>query len=117
MLQFDVEKRPIQQKKRGKPTIDPKALEDCKKVIKGLERGIELLLKFKDPNQISLGRRALQEAGIQEKIWLKVRKERGSDAILVVQRITKQEYDEAAKMAAARGAKLKGKKRAKRQSK
>ena len=117
MLHFTVEKRPIEEKKPGRPAIDPKALEDCKRVIKGLERGVELLLKFKDPKQISLGRRALQEAGIQEKIWLKVRKERGSDNILVAQRITKQEYDEAAKMAAARGAKLKGIKRGARKKK
>ena len=39
MLQFDVEKRPIQEKKPGKPAIDPQAVEDCRKVIKGL-RGV-----------------------------------------------------------------------------
>ena len=112
MLQFDVEKRPIQEKKPGKPAVDPEAVEDCRKVIKGLEKGVELLLKFKDPKLLNLGRRALLEAGAQEKIWLKVRKERGSDGILVVQRITRGEFDEAAKKARARGAKLKGKKRA-----
>ena len=116
MLQFDVEKRPIQVKKPGKPSVDPQAVEDCRKVIKGLERGVELLLKFKDPKQLSLGRRALQEAGLQEKIWLKVRKDRGSDDILVAQRISKGEFDEAQKKAKARGAKLKGKKRAKKKA-
>ena len=116
MLQFDIERRPIQEKKPGKSSIDPQAVEDCRKVVKGLERGVELLFKLKDPKQLSLGRKALQEAGLQEKIWLKVRKERGSDSILVVQRITKQEFDETARKAKERGAKLKGKKRAKKKT-
>lgn len=43
----------------------------------------------------------------------RVRKVRGSDNILLIQRVTKREYDEAQRKAAARGAKLRGKRKPK----
>ena len=112
----------IEEKKPGKPKgIPQEVIDEYKPYIEQLEKGNEGTLEFTKSENITQGRKALIEAGIQLKKYLKVRKPRGADNILNFQIITKKEFDEAKKKAAARGAKvakaLKGKPRAKKKAK
>jgi len=109
--------QPIEVKKPGRPKgIPQEVIDEYKPFIEQLEKGNEGTLEFGKNENITQGRKALVEAGIQLKKYVKVRKPRGADNILTFQQITKKEFDEAKKKAAARGAKLKGKPRGKKKA-
>lgn len=94
--------------KQGVPL---EVVEEYKKHLETLEKDKEGTLTFIEGEDIKLGRRALAEASLALKQYVKVRKERGSDNVLVFHKISKKEYDEAQASIKARVAKLKGKKR------
>jgi hypothetical protein len=101
--------------KTGRPKgIPQEVVDEYKPYIEQIEKGNEGTLEFGKNENITQGRKALVEAGIQLKKYVKVRKPRGQDNVLTFSLITKKEFDEAKEKAAARGAKLKGKPRAKR---
>ena len=117
MIQFEVEERSIEKEKKPAKQIDPEVIELFQKEIDKLKKGSnEIILRFTDKKDMTLARNALNQAGIQSKKYVRVRKERGTENSLVMQRISKQELDAADKKAKARGAKLKGKKRAKKKT-
>ncbi len=103
---------PLEKKVKVKG-VPPEAVEEYKKYIEGLEKGNAGLLEFGKDENMALGRRALQEAGIALKKYVRVQKVRGEDNKLRFYQITKKEYDEALAMAKARGEKLRGRRRAK----
>ncbi|MFH1485703.1 MAG: hypothetical protein ABIH46_06505 [Chloroflexota bacterium] len=113
-IKFEFEVRSIPEKKApGAKPIPQDVIDQFKEKLEALEKGREGLVRLGDKKELSLARRAIQEAALQAKNWVKVRKERGSENVLLVQRVSKREYDEAQKKAAARGAKLRGKRKAK----
>ena len=108
---------PIPTKQPRQKGIPQEVIDEYKPFIEGLEKGNVGTLEFGKNEKIAQGRKALVEAGIQLKKYVKVRKPRGADNILNFQLTTKREFDEAAAKAKARGAKLKGKPRAKKKAK
>ena len=108
---------PIPTKQPRQKGIPQEVIDEYKPFIEELEKGNVGTLEFGKSENIAQGRKALVEAGIQSKKFIKVRKPRGQDSILTFQQITKKEFDEAAAKAKARGAKLKGKPRAKKKAK
>lgn len=93
--------------------IPEATIKEYQKFIDQLEKGMAGVLEFGKDENLNLARRALQQAGAKGKKYVRVQKVRGEDNKLRFLRITKLEYDEARKIAEARGAKLKGKRRAK----
>jgi len=95
--------------------VAQEVVDEYKSFIEDIDKAKDQdgILEFSKDENMALGRRALQEAGIQMKKYVKVQKVRKEDNKLKVTRITKKEYDEAREVAEARGAKLRGKRRAK----
>lgn len=97
----------IEVKKPGKPKgIPTEVIEQYMEYIGALERANEGKLEFDEGENIAQARKALVEAGIHCKKYVKVRKPRGEDKILTFQLITKKEFDEAQAKAKARGEKV-----------
>ena len=109
--------QPIPVKTARQKGIPQEVVDEYKLFIEQLEKGNVGTLEFGKNDNINQGRKALVEAGVQSKKYVKVRKPRGADNILAFERITKKEFDDAKAKAAARGAKLKGKPRAKKKAK
>lgn len=106
------------EKKAGKVTGVPQEVVDqYKGFIEKLEKDNVGRLEFDKGEDINLGRKALQEASIQLKKYVKARKVRGSGNVLMFERISKREFDEAKKRVEARVAKMRGKKRGGRKAK
>jgi hypothetical protein len=106
--------RPIEIKRQArKGGVSQEVIDEYKQYIEQLDKKNEGILEFKKDENINLGRKALVEAGVQLKRYIKVRKLRDSDNTLTFKRITKKEFDETKAKAAARGAVLKGKSRGK----
>jgi hypothetical protein len=98
--------------KTAKPKgIPNEVIEEYMEYVKGLEKGNEGRLEFQEGENIAQARKALVEAGVHLKQYVKVKKPRGETNILTFQQITKKEFDEAKTKAMARGAKLKGKRK------
>ena len=96
--------------KRG-AAIPPEMIEEAKKYIETIgeeEVGFITLGENEKPAQV---RKALIEAGISSKKYVKVMKVRGSDKEIRVTRLSKQEFDALKASAEARAAKMRGKKR------
>jgi hypothetical protein len=91
--------------------IPQDVVDEYKPYIEQLEKGNQGALEFGEGEDVKLGRKALVEAGVQLKQYVKVRKPRGQENVLNFVLITKKEYDEAKKKAEARGAKLRGKRK------
>ena len=109
---------PIEVKKPGRPAgIPQEVIDEYKGYIEQIEKGNRGTLEFKNDENINQARKALVQAGEESKNYVKVRKPRGSENVLQFERITRKEYVEAKQSAAARGVKLKGKKRAKKAKK
>jgi len=87
--------------------IPQETIDEYKAFIEQLEKGNEGLLEFGKKEKIAVGRKALVEAGIQLKKYVKVQKVRGVDNTLKFIQITKKEFDEAKKKNKARGDKIK----------
>jgi len=93
--------------KSAKPKgIPNEVIEQHMEYVKGLEKGNEGRLEFEEGENIAQARKALVEAGIHCKKFLKVRKPRGEKNILTFVQISKKEYDEAQAKAKARGEKV-----------
>ena len=110
--------QPIEVKKPGRPAgLPQEVVDEYKQYIEQLKKGNEGILEFEKDEDIGVARRALKQAGEELKRYVKVRKEKGSDNVLKFQQITRKEWAAAQEKAKARGAKLKGKTRAKRKAK
>jgi hypothetical protein len=99
-------------KEAGKKAIPQEMIEEHKKFIAELEEGKVGQLEFGEGEDVALSKKALQEAGTQLGIFLKVSKARGNDRILRFKKITEEEHKEAQKIAEARAAKMRGKPKA-----
>lgn len=106
------EKEPLQ-KAAAPKAIDPKIIEQYKGYIEDLTKSEAGKLTFGPDEDMAWGRKALQQAGIESKKYIRVQKVRGEDNQLRFYRITKAEWDAARKSAQERGAKIRGTKRAK----
>ena len=109
MPKFSQEKIPLKQpKQRG---IPQEVIDEYKPFIEQLEKGNEGTLEFGKDENIAQGRKALVEAGVQLKKYVKVQKPRGKDNILKFRQITRKEFNEAKAKAkaSARGAKVREK--------
>ena len=93
--------------------IPQEVVDGYKKFVDGLENGNVGKLEFDKDEAIALGRKALLEAAIQSKKYVKARKVRGADNVLMFERITRQEFVEAQKRVEARAEKMRGKTRKK----
>jgi hypothetical protein len=91
-------------KKKG---LDQAVVDQFKPYIEKLEKNHTGRLEFGKTENIAVGRKALDQAGVELKKYIKVRKPRGSDNVLEFQRITRKEYVASKASAKARGAKLK----------
>ena len=109
---------PIEVKKPGRPAgIPQEVIDEYKGYIEQIEKGNRGILEFKNGENINQGRKALIQAGEESKNYVKVRKPRGAENVLQFEKITRKEYVAAKQNAAARGAKLKGKPKAKKKAK
>ena len=105
---FRVEPKEKKEKKeRKKAGIPQEVIDEYKGYIEQLDKNTVGILEFKKDENITLGRKALQQAGEESKKYVKVRKPRGSANTLQVERITRKEWADARSKALARGAKLK----------
>ena len=106
----------VQEKEVGKMAVPQELIEEYKSHIEELEKqekGFVGKIEFEEGENIKIGKKALQEAASQLDKYIKVQKVRGSANLLRVKLISKEEHEEAKKIAQARAAKLKGKPRAK----
>ena len=111
MPKFTKEKKP---EKAGRtPAIPQEMIDEYKGFIEQTDKEEVGTLEFDEGEDIKLGRKALVEAGIQLRKYVKVRKPRGAENSLLFERITKKEFDEAKAKAEAKAEKLRGKPRAK----
>ena len=94
-------------KKAAKKGIAQDVVDSYKPFVEQLEKNSIGTLTFGAGENIALGRKALVEAGIQLKKYIKVRKPRGGANILQIERITAKEFNAAKAKAKARAAKLK----------
>jgi hypothetical protein len=109
MPKFTQEKIEI---KAAKPKgIPNEVIEKYMEYVKSLEKGNEGRLEFEEGENITQARKALVEAGLHLKQYVKVKKPRGETNVLTFVQISKKEFDEARAKAMARGAKLKGKRK------
>lgn len=108
----------IEVKKPGRPAgIPQEVVDEYKEYITKLEKGSRGILEFKKDENINQARKALRQAGVELKRYVRVRKPRGSNNVLQFERITGKEWTAAQKVVKDRGAKLKGKPRAKAKAK
>jgi hypothetical protein len=103
--------QPIEVKQNKPKGIPQETIDEYTEYIGKVRKGNEGFLEFGEDENMNIARRALKEAGVQSKKYVKVSKPRGKDNVLRFVRISKEEFDAAQEAAAARGAKLKGKKR------
>ena len=98
----------IEEKKQAgrKPAITNEMIEEYIEFVKALKKGNEGRLEFGEGENINKGRKALIEAGVHCRNYVKVRKSRGEDNVLTFVQITKQEFQEAQAKAKARGEKV-----------
>lgn len=97
----------MEEKKPGRPKdIPTEVIEQYMEYVGLLEKGNEGKLEFAEGENIAQARKALVEAGVHSKKYVKVRKPRGEDNVLTFQLISKKEFDEAQEKAKARGEKV-----------
>ena len=100
---------PKEKKVAKKAGIPQEVIDEYKGYIEQLDTKSTGVLEFKKDENITLGRKALNQAGEESKKYVKVRKPRGEENVLQVERITRKEWADAKSKAQARGAKLKKK--------
>ena len=81
--------------------IAPKVIAQYRRFIDRLPEKKAGFLQFSAKEDIGLGREALLEAAGKSKKYIKIRKARGQDRTLQLQRCTKAEWDKANKTAQA----------------
>ena len=99
--------------KAAKKAIPDEMIEEYMGYIGQLEKGNLGTLEFGPDEKIAKGRKALVEAGVHSKKYVKVYKPRGVKNVLKFQLITKAEFDEAAKKSKERGDKIRAARAAK----
>ena len=105
---FKLQPKETKEKKiRKKAGIPQAVIDEYKGYIEQLNKNTVGVVEFKKDENITLGRKALNQAGEESKKYVKVRKLRGSTNALQVERITRKEWADAKSKAQARGAKLK----------
>lgn len=92
-------------------------VDEYKEYIGKLEKGNIGTLEFKKGENVNLARRALKQASVELKKYVRIRKPRGAANTLQLEHITKAQWAAAQKVAKERGAKLKGKPKAKAKAK
>ena len=102
----------ISEKAPGK-VVPQSTIDEYKQYIEQLEEGKLGQLEFEEGENIKLAKSALQAAGTQLNMYIKVSNARGLKNILRFKRLTKEEFEEAQKIAQERAAKMRGKTRAK----
>lgn len=108
----------IEVKKPGRPAgIPQEVVDEYKEYIAKLEKGSRGILEFKKDENINQARKALLQAGVELKRYVRARKPRGSANVLQFERISAKQWGAARKVAIDRGAKMKGKPKAKRKAK
>ena len=106
----------IEEKQAKSKGIPNEVIEQYMKFVDQLEKGNEGKLEFEEDENIAQARKALVEAGIHCKKYLKVRKPRGEKDILTYVQISKKDFDEAQAKAKARGEKVSKAAKARKQS-
>lgn len=102
-------KEKIEKKQPGRPkALSQEFVDSFKPHIEDLTKDERGIIELKKDEKIALARKGLQQAAIELKKFLKIRKPRDAGNILHFQRITRKEWLAADKSAKARGAKLKG---------
>jgi hypothetical protein len=96
----------IEKKQPKQKGISQEVIDSYKPYIDELQKEHEGLLEFRPEEKIAVGRKALIEAGVQLKKYVKVSKVRGVDNQLKFILISKKEYDEAVAKSAAKGEKI-----------
>ena len=105
---FSQEKK--ESKKRGRVAkgIPQEIINEYKEFISKLEKKSVGTLSFKKGENINLARKALIQASVELKKYVRVRKPRGTASVLSFEHISRKEFVAALKVAAERGKKLKG---------
>jgi hypothetical protein len=98
---------------RAKAVIPREVIDEYKGYIGQLEKSSRGILEFKKEENINQARKALLQAGVELKRYVRIRKPRGAANTLQFERISAKEWGAARKAAKARGAKMKGKPKAK----
>jgi hypothetical protein len=102
---------------RAKAVIPQEVIDEYKSYIGQLEKGSLGVLEFKKNENINQARKALLQAGVELKKYVRVRKPRGSANTLQFEKISAKQWGAAKKAAKARGKKLAGKPKAKAKAK
>lgn len=102
---------------RAKAVIPQEVIDEYKSYIGQLEKGSRGTLEFKKNENINQARKALLQAGVALKRYVRVRKPRGSNNVLQFERISAKQWGAARKTAKERGEKLKGRPKAKAKAK
>jgi hypothetical protein len=98
---------------RAKAVIPQEVIDEYKGYIGQLEKGSRGILEFKKDENINQARKALLQAGVALKRYVRIRKPRGTTNTLQFERISAKEWGAARKAAKARGSKLRGRPKAK----
>jgi|SaaInl8_200m_RNA_FD_contig_21_2469006_length_375_multi_6_in_0_out_0_1 hypothetical protein len=104
MPRFTQEK--IADPKKSAKAIPDEVIDQYVEYIQNLEKGNEGILEFDEGEDVIQARKALVEAGVRCKKYVRVRKPRGDRITLRFRSISKAEYDESRSKAMARGAKI-----------
>ena len=112
MPKFSQEKIAVKEKV-AKKAIPDEMIEEYMGYIGQLEKGNLGTLEFGPDEKMAKARKALVEAGVHSKKYVKVTKPRGISNVLKFQLITKAEFDEAAKKSKERGDKIRAARAAK----
>ena len=112
MPKFSQEKIAVKEK-TPKKAIPDEMIEEYMGYIGQLDKGNEGTLEFGPEENITKGRKALVEAGVHARKYVKVTKPRGIDNVLKFRLITKAEFGEAQKKSKERGDKIRAARAAK----
>lgn len=108
----------IEVKKPGRPAgIPQEVVDEYKEYITKLEKGSRGILEFKKGENVNQARKALLQAGVELKRYVRVRKPRGTANVLQFEKISAKQWGAYRKVAKERGAKLKGRPKAKAKAK
>lgn len=110
----------IESKARGRAaaSIPKEVIAEYKKYIEQLEKKSVGTLEFKKGDiDINQARKAMLQAAVELKQYVRVRKPRGAGNILNFEHITKKEFLAKQKVAVERGKKLRGKPKIRRKAK
>jgi len=82
---------PIAEQKTRRKVVPPEIVEEYKAYVQQLEKGNIGILEFSKTENVDLARKALLEAGVELKKYVRVRRKRGENA-LQFQQVTRREW-------------------------